>query len=330
MYYAGVTDSNYPIDVKFISSFAETTAAIRKTEYPHIVYHIGDIVKTDISLIPTLALLRLDTDWYESTKFELTFFEPKVSTNGFIIVDDYGHWKGCRKAVDEFGPVNVQTIDYTGIWWRKDYGRNLLEQSSQTEYTQTLLANFHHFVNLKGGFHRGCGSYMFNGQQYSYQRETLRKQEELFNVGKQVSHVLEIGVYTGHSLLILLLSNPSLRITCVDIENEIPQKAITYLNQHFGNRITFYHGRAEDVLPLFPANTFDMVHIDADHTKEAVTRQFNACIPLAMHRAFFVFDDYEAVKSVVDEWMSCGLLEHVVTPWCLWTNCITRINKVSL
>jgi O-methyltransferase len=327
----GIHASRYPPDnVKCFSSFQETSANIRKADYPYIVYHIGDILQTDKSLIPTLALLRLDTDWYESTKFELDVFEPKVSTNGCIIVDDYGHWQGCRKAVDEFRPPYKNIIDYTGIWWRKDYGRSRLEMARQTEYTQTLLANFHHFVGLNGSFHQGCGSYMFDGQRYLYQIETLKKQEELYAVGKEATHLLEVGVYVGHSLLILLLSNPNLRITCVDIEHDIPQRAVTYLNQHFGNRITFLHGRAEDILPTLPKHTFDAVHIDADHNPDAVTRQFNLCVPLATRNAYFVFDDYEAVQSVINEWIQTGLLHHIATPWCLWTNCITRINKVSL
>lgn len=65
------------------------------------------------------ALLRLDTDWYESTKIELEHYYPKLSKNGIMIIDDYGHWQGCKKAVDEyFASQNyfpmLQRIDYTG------------------------------------------------------------------------------------------------------------------------------------------------------------------------------------------------------------------------
>jgi spermidine synthase len=212
-----------------------------------------------------------------------------------------------------------------------DYGKSKLENlHGQTDYTEALIANFHHFVGLSGSFHRGCGSYMFDGQRYVYQLETLKKQEELFAVGQKATHILEVGVYVGHSLLILLLSNPTLRITCVDIEKEIPQRAVDYLNQHFGNRITFLHGRAEDVLPKLPYESFDAIHIDADHSVEAVTRQFDLCVPVATRNAYFVFDDYEAVRSIIDELIQCKVLTHITTPWCLWTNCITRINKRSL
>lgn len=65
------------------------------------------------------ALLRLDTDWYESTKIELEYFYPLLINKGVLIIDDYGHWQGCRKAVDEyFKKLNffplLQRIDYTG------------------------------------------------------------------------------------------------------------------------------------------------------------------------------------------------------------------------
>ena len=49
-----------------------------------------------------IALLRLDTDWYQSTKHELIHLFPKLVSGGVLIVDDYGHWEGVRKACDEY------------------------------------------------------------------------------------------------------------------------------------------------------------------------------------------------------------------------------------
>lgn len=67
----------------------------------------------------TLALLRLDTDWYESTKHELTHLFPRLSRGGVLIVDDYGHYLGARQATDEYleeaeVPILLNKIDYTG------------------------------------------------------------------------------------------------------------------------------------------------------------------------------------------------------------------------
>lgn len=65
-----------------------------------------------------IAILRLDTDWYESTKEELEILYPRVQKGGVVIIDDYGHWKGCKKAVDEFIENNnlqifLTRVDYT-------------------------------------------------------------------------------------------------------------------------------------------------------------------------------------------------------------------------
>jgi O-methyltransferase len=66
-----------------------------------------------------IALLRLDTDWYESTRHELIHLYPRLSAGGVLIVDDYGHWQGSRRAVDEWIAqagvrILLNRIDYTG------------------------------------------------------------------------------------------------------------------------------------------------------------------------------------------------------------------------
>jgi len=65
-----------------------------------------------------IALLRLDTDWYTSTKLELEHLYPRLSSGGVLIIDDYGHWQGARQAVDEYLAENglsllLQRVDYS-------------------------------------------------------------------------------------------------------------------------------------------------------------------------------------------------------------------------
>jgi O-methyltransferase len=65
----------------------------------------------------TVALLRLDTDWYASTRHELLHLYPRIPIGGVLLIDDYGHYQGARKAVDEYlqgHRVLLQRIDYTG------------------------------------------------------------------------------------------------------------------------------------------------------------------------------------------------------------------------
>jgi hypothetical protein len=63
-----------------------------------------------------IAVLRLDTDWYSSTHHELEHLYPRLSSGGVLIIDDYGHYVGARKAVDEYfdGAVFLHRLDYSG------------------------------------------------------------------------------------------------------------------------------------------------------------------------------------------------------------------------
>ena len=80
----------------------------------------GDVCQTLLKEIPKeISLLRLDTDWYESTKIEMEILFPIVSDYGIVLIDDYGHWEGCKKAIDEYlrkteKSYFLNRIDYTG------------------------------------------------------------------------------------------------------------------------------------------------------------------------------------------------------------------------
>ena len=75
------------------------------TGYPAERFHFvkGPVEETLPAHAPDrLALLRLDTDWYESTRHELVHLYPRLADGGVLIVDDYGHWDGARRAVEEY------------------------------------------------------------------------------------------------------------------------------------------------------------------------------------------------------------------------------------
>lgn len=92
-----------------------------------IHYHVGwfqQSMAADAPLLGDIALLRLDGDWYESTKLCLQSLYPKVVKYGVVVIDDYGHWPGCRRAVDEFlaelgKPVMLHHVDYAARCWVK-------------------------------------------------------------------------------------------------------------------------------------------------------------------------------------------------------------------
>jgi O-methyltransferase len=95
---------------------------IYATGYPQEKIHLiqGRVEETIPRTIPEkIAVLRLDTDWYESIRHELVHLFPRLSKAGVLIIDDYGHWLGARKACDEYFqenriPVLLNRIDYTG------------------------------------------------------------------------------------------------------------------------------------------------------------------------------------------------------------------------
>jgi O-methyltransferase len=88
-----------------IADLDDVRRGMEETGYPteRIHYHPGLVQDTLPAQAPDrIALLRLDTDWYASTKHELTQLYDRVTPGGVLIVDDYDYWEGSRQAVDEF------------------------------------------------------------------------------------------------------------------------------------------------------------------------------------------------------------------------------------
>ena len=113
-------------DVMCISPIDEVLETIGRSSFPMVNVTLvqGDVCKTLDSANHlhknNLALLRLDTDWYASTKKEMEVLYPKLNFGGVLIVDDYGHWKGSKTAVDEYFEgqgisPQIEQIDYKGI-----------------------------------------------------------------------------------------------------------------------------------------------------------------------------------------------------------------------
>jgi O-methyltransferase len=97
----------------------EVRANLLSTGYPAESFHLvrGLVEETLPRGAPeTVALARLDTDFYDSTRVELEALWPRLSSGGVLIIDDYGHWLGARRATDEYfaeKPVRLVRIDYT-------------------------------------------------------------------------------------------------------------------------------------------------------------------------------------------------------------------------
>lgn len=92
------------------------------------VFHVGwfqDTVPACRDSIGPLAILRIDGDWYESTKVCLEGLYDRVVPGGFVIIDDYGTFAGCHQAVDEFlrsrglDSAMLVSVDGECVWFRK-------------------------------------------------------------------------------------------------------------------------------------------------------------------------------------------------------------------
>jgi O-methyltransferase len=79
---------------------------IKKNTKPDNIFlikgKVENTLKNKKKLPKKISILRLDTDFYESTKIELEILFPRLVKGGVLIVDDYGFWKGAKKAVDEY------------------------------------------------------------------------------------------------------------------------------------------------------------------------------------------------------------------------------------
>lgn len=98
------------------SYFAET-GTLDDERLRFIVGPVEQTLLDPAHLPERIALLRLDTDWHASTKIELEVLYPRLIPGGALIVDDFGHWLGARKAVEDYfagSPIKIEPIDDTG------------------------------------------------------------------------------------------------------------------------------------------------------------------------------------------------------------------------
>ncbi len=209
-----------------------------------------------------------------------------------------------------------------------------LNQKYNTEFTNKLLMNQHIFFEIYEAcnktFEYGCGSYLISGFNYEYCDKMYEKQELLFALAKNATQVLEIGTYMGHSLLIMLLANPMLRITCIDIECKYTEPAVKVLNKYFSNRVEFIHNvyGSIKVINALQHNSYDLFHIDGNHDNNYIREEFKMIRKLNNGHMFNVlFDDQECMKELQKEILNdeYGPVISMVKPYCKWNNIYFKI-----
>ena len=111
---AGVNEWCYSPLEDVQQNMASTGYPVEKVHF--IKGKVEDTIPVEVP--EKIAVLRLDTDWYESTVHELEHLFPRMADRGVLLIDDYGHWKGQKEAVDayfadKFKPLLSRT-DYSG------------------------------------------------------------------------------------------------------------------------------------------------------------------------------------------------------------------------
>ncbi len=209
-----------------------------------------------------------------------------------------------------------------------DFGRSLL---SRDDFGLAFDRAFHHFVQLQRFMMATtnqwypCGGYLMSPKSMDYDPALRPKQLALFKACVGARNVLEIGVHGGHSLLIALLASDTSTVTCIDIGTfDHTIECVKYLQSQFPGRITYIRGDSTDVLPRLYAS-FDVVHVDGDHSYEGVRRDLEHAVRLSHAATKFVIDDYyDGVKRAVDE--SFDVVEYPGGPW---SNCVAKPKNAS-
>ena len=141
-----------------------------------------------------------------------------------------------------------------------------------------ILHFFDEIHEVTGRFNRGCGSYLFDGQTYAYTDRYKQKQVLIYELAKTTKNVLEIGVYMGHSLAIMLAANNELKATVVDTDGSLPAQAVELLKIKYPkSQITFINSDSNAAMDNFTDEKFDLFHIDGDHNTSKVQQELDAC-----------------------------------------------------
>lgn len=115
--FTGMTETG-PMDTSGVpvGDLAVPEAEVRAYLGERVILVAGDVRQTltTVEAPESIAVLRLDVDWYENTMACLTALWPRLAPGGVLLIDDYNHWEGCRKAVNAFLGPRAAELTRTG------------------------------------------------------------------------------------------------------------------------------------------------------------------------------------------------------------------------
>lgn len=114
---------------------------------------------------------------------------------------------------------------------------------------------------------------------------------------KNINNVLEIGFNAGFSALLMLISNPNIKLTCVDIcSHEYTLLCFAKLKEIFGDRINLLTGSSVDILPTLIGKEYDMIHIDGCHLINVAEIDINNSLRLCKSGTILIMDDTNDIE----------------------------------
>lgn len=310
--------------VRAEASWASVREAMERTGYDMRLVHLvkGDVAETlPRAQTLRLSLLRLDTDFYDSTLAELRHLYPRLTRGGILIIDDYGHWAGARRAVEEYfaDPASgvrrpmLWSIDYTGR------GAVKVEPEAEVEIARydylppgleppDLLALFPDarpenpwavgWPYLRSGVPHLWRSDSRNDTPYVTGNASVEEAACLWALARQFAgrRGLEIGSHYGWTAAHLLAAG--LELDCVDPEfsREIRVRQVSEALDRVpgGGSVRLWGGFSPAILPEVRASRpepWSFVFIDGSHDGTAPADDARGVLPHLAPDAMIVLHD---------------------------------------
>jgi hypothetical protein len=310
--------------VQACASEEEVRANIALCDYPlrRIRLVKGDVRETlRQTQTGTIALLRLDTDFHDSTRAELEELYPRVHQGGVVLIDDYGHWQGCRAAVDGYFEEHatevrqplLHAIDYTGRVLvkqepatkidieRYDYVPPGLEDPCLLPYFENLKESDPTKVKWPYLRYRAPHVWRVDGRSTAPVQIGVLSYEEailVFNLARQFSgcRALEIGCHFGWASSHLVAAGLDLDIIDPALGQQARVEALTStLEQMPGQRgYRLWAGFSPSIVPAVRVTRkepWSLVMIDGNHEGEAPKLDALAIAEHCADDAMVIFHD---------------------------------------
>ena len=248
------------------------------------------LIKENIDNIGKIAVLRLDGDWYESTKVCLDKLYDSVIEGGIIIIDDYGHWVGAKRAVDEFrSNYNILTpliqTDYTEHYWIK-----LREFDNRNEMLKYYCSNITNPKLLEIG--------VFKGDFLEYIVENC-------NIGTIDAVDLFEGITCSGNADGNNVIHYDVGMSYIELEDKYKDKNVKI---HKSNSIKFLQEQND--------NNYDIIYIDGDHSYQGVKNDLINSYRKIKNGGYIMGHDYEMNMNKANTYYDFGT-KQAVDEFCL-------------